>query len=107
MTGKIQTFILSDGSTVAVEAEPLFGEEELISTGREEIVVETQKRFTEALSSAAAASREVLETFSTQLKPDRLELSFGLKFSAKAGIVLASANAEATIVVKAIWKPGA
>jgi hypothetical protein len=106
MVGKIQTFILSDGSTVAVEAEPLSGEEELISIGREEIVVETQKRFTEALSSTAAASREVLETFSMQLKPNSLELSFGLKFSAKAGIVLASADSEATIAVKAVWKPG-
>lgn len=107
MTGKIQTFILSDGSTVAVEAEPLSGAEDLISTRRDEILDETQKRFTEALSGAAAASREVLETFSTQLKPDSLELSFGLKFSAKAGIILASADAEATIVVKAVWKPGA
>lgn len=107
MTSKIQTFVLADGSTVAVEAELLPGEEELISTRREEIVEVTQKRFSEALTGAAAASREVLETFRTQLKPESLELSFGLKFSAKAGIVLASADTEATIAVKAVWKPGA
>lgn len=106
MARKIQTFLLDDGSTVAVEVEALPGEAELMSSRGEEVVEDTQKQFTQALAGAEKASREVLETFRDGLRPDTLELSFGLKFSAKAGVVLASVDAEATFALKATWIKG-
>ncbi|MDS9467082.1 CU044_2847 family protein [Paracoccus sp. MBLB3053] len=105
MATKIQTFALESGGTVAVEVAASGGEEERISSSKAEIVEDTGRKFTDALKGVEEATREILEGFATALKPEQLELTFGLKFSAKAGIVLASTDAEATLSLKATWKP--
>lgn len=50
------------------------------------------------------ATAEVLRGFRSKLAPNELELAFGLKFSGKVGVVLASTDAEATLTLKATWK---
>ena len=98
-------FQLDDGATVAIEVTAAPGEEERISSAREEVVEETGRRFSDALKGVEKATREILDGFATTLQPEQLELTFGLKFSAKAGVVLASTDAEATLSLKATWKP--
>lgn len=105
MSKKIQTFVLRGGGVVAVEVQAAAGEEERIASSREEIVEETGRKFADALRSVEDATKEVLDGFASALRPDQLELSFGLKFSAKVGVVLASTDAEATLTLKATWKP--
>lgn len=104
MVSKIQVFNLDDGATVSVEVDVNPGEAERISTSRKRIVEETGKSFNEALDGVQRAAAVVLEGFSESLKPNELELSFGLKFSAEAGVLLASADAQATMSLTAKWK---
>lgn len=103
MVRKIQTFELARGGTVAVEVEAMPGEEERIANSRDEIIEHTGQKFSDALASVERATKEVLDGFASTLTPDALELAFGLKFSAKAGVVLASTDAEATLTLKATW----
>ena len=105
MATKIQIFELENGHKFAVEVAASEAEEARISSSRTEIVEETGKKFSEALKGVEGAAHEILEGFASALAPDQLELSFGLKFSAKAGVVLASTDAEATLPLKATWKP--
>ncbi|MGI9511093.1 MAG: CU044_2847 family protein [Geminicoccaceae bacterium] len=104
MAHKIQTYKLSDGGTVAVEVEALPREAERISSSHKELVEETGQSFSAALHSAQTAAAEVIEGFREKLKPDELTLTFGLKFSTKTGIVLASADAQATLQLTAKWE---
>lgn len=103
MARKIQTFELEGGGTVAVEVEAMLGEEERIANRRDEIIETTGQKFGDALAGVERATKEVLDGFASALQPDTLELAFGLKFSAKAGVVLASTDAEATLTLKATW----
>ncbi len=105
MSRKIQFFELADGGKVAVEVRSSPAEEERIAASRDEVVEETGRKFSDALRGVEAATKEILSGFAAALEPEELELEFGLKFSAKAGIVLASTDAEATLTMKAVWKP--
>ena len=108
MSSKIQIFELKGGGQVAVEVETAPGEQERIANAREQVVEETGKNFSDALEGVQKAAAEVLNGFADALEPNELELTFGLKFSAAAGVVLASAEAEATMSLKAKWvKSGA
>lgn len=70
---------------------------------RDVIVEETGRKFGDALEAVQQAAAEVLRGFRSKLAPDELELAFGLKFSGKVGVVLASTDAEATFTLKAKW----
>lgn len=104
MKPQIQLFDLDDGGTVAVEVSVPDGHEERISRSTDVIVEHTGRKFSDALRGVESATRDIMNGFAERLKPDELELKFGLKFSAQAGIVLASADTEATLTMKAVWK---
>ncbi|WP_304364726.1 CU044_2847 family protein, partial [Streptomyces viridosporus] len=40
------------------------------------------------------------------LKPDTVELEFGVKLTAEAGAIIAKGSAEGHLVVKLSWSPG-
>lgn len=103
MAHKIQMFELADGSKVAIEVAAAPGDEERIAMSKDVLVEETGRSFTDSLAAAQQAAAEVLSGFRTKLVPDELELAFGLKFSGKVGVVLASSEAEATLTLKAKW----
>ncbi len=105
---KVQVFDLEGGGKVAVEVEAAPGEEERIANARVQVVDDTGQKFGRALEGVQQAAAEILEGFSKALQPAELELAFGLKFSAKAGVVLASTDAEATLSLRAKWlkQPG-
>lgn len=57
----------------------------------------------EALANLEPGVRAVGERFQA-LKPDSIELEFGLKFTAKAGVVIASGGSEASLKVTCKWR---
>ncbi|MFD2174791.1 CU044_2847 family protein [Rhodobacter lacus] len=111
MATKIQMFELKSGARVAVEVPaemPADPGDQMRSFSRTEriadaLVEETGQRFSEALEGVQEAAQEILQGFAKSLAPDELKLSFGLKFSAATGVVLASADAEATLTLSATW----
>ena len=107
MVGKIQTFLLGDGDTIAVEVDAAPGEAGRFAELPGGVVEETHRAFGDTLKTVQKATSEVLDGFRDSLNPSELELSFGLKFSAKAGVVLASTDAQATLTLRAKWKRGA
>ncbi|SOC19874.1 CU044_2847 family protein [Rhodobacter maris] len=109
MATNIQLFELKSGARVAVEVP---AEMQMHSFGRSDrlpgaVIEETGQRFSDALQGVQDAVQEILQGFAKTVAPDSMELTFGLKFSAASGVVLASADAEAALTLKATWKKAA
>jgi len=105
---KILSFQLGDQNHqvyVEVSSVPQEGKNDGLmgNSGASEVIEHVGHSFSEALAAAQVAAKEVLDGFVEHLKPTELELCFGLKFSAKAGVVIASTDAEATFNIKAKW----
>lgn len=63
--------------------------------------------FEGALDGVRAAAQSALRVFRDgSLKPDSVELEFGVKLTAEAGAVIAKGSAEGHLVVKLSWSPG-
>ena len=96
-------FELEDGGTIWIE-----GEEETLK-GMQRVGrgggSDRQKagKFTAALSHIRPAAETVLNAFREMNTPDEIGLEFGMKFTAKAGAVFASADSEATFKVSLKW----
>ena len=58
----------------------------------------------EGITRVKPAAEAVLNAFREMNTPDEINLEFGLKFSAKAGAILASVDGEATFKVALKWK---
>ena len=65
--------------------------------------VQAESRFTEAVEQIKPAAEVVLNAFREMNTPDEIGLEFGLKFNAKAGVVFASTDSEATFKVSLKW----
>ena len=63
--------------------------------------------YREAINQVKPAADYLLQSI-TQLDaaPDKVEVSFGIKLSTKAGAVIASASAEGNFSVKLTWERG-
>lgn len=93
---------LADGKTISVEVATLEGEYQRIAngSGTEKAI----KTFEQAIEDIAPASEAVLKMIKN-IGITEGQLEVGLKFSAKAGVVLASADSEATFKITMKWKP--
>lgn len=93
---------LKDGKTIFVEVETPERDLQRISThsGTEKAI----KKFEQAIEDIAPATEAVL-TMIKSLGISEGQLEVGLKFTAKAGVVLASADSEATFKITMKWKP--
>ncbi|OIK26829.1 CU044_2847 family protein [Streptomyces malaysiense] len=99
-------FRTEDGALVVVEeagATPRPGSR-LVSRGDE--AVRAARTFEGALDGVRAAAEAALRVFRDgSLRPDAVEIEFGVKMSAEAGAVIAKGTAEGQLVVKLHWKP--
>jgi hypothetical protein len=60
----------------------------------------------EAIVQMASSTAKVIDQVAARAaRPDELEIEFGLKISAEGNVIVAGASAEATLVVKLIYKP--
>lgn len=62
--------------------------------------------FEESLAGAHAAARSALRVFRDgSLRPDSVEIEFGVRMSAEAGAVIVKGTAEGHLVVRLAWTP--
>ncbi|WP_339133975.1 MAG: CU044_2847 family protein [Candidatus Electrothrix sp. GW3-4] len=93
-----------DGQPVYVEAEVSEKEKmQRVSRSGKTEPVQAESRFTEAVERIKPAAEVVLKAFREMNTPDEIGLEFGLKFNAKAGVVFASTDSEATFKVTLKW----
>jgi Trypsin-co-occurring domain 1 len=96
------------GTELRVETAPVAGSEQTSALGR------AQDAVAEAFGGAQAAIVAVAEsTVSTigqlgrrAVRPDEVEVKFGLKFSAQGNVIVAGAAGEATLEVKLTYRRG-
>jgi Trypsin-co-occurring domain 1 len=106
---EIVEFALPDGRLVGVEVTPAVVRGRVEKVGRLEQQAEAaRKSFAKALDDVRAAAGTALERFSSMpSRPDEVEITFGVKFDARAGAVIAETGLSAHLQVKLTWARGA
>ncbi|MFE0509979.1 CU044_2847 family protein [Streptomyces sp. NPDC058964] len=104
---RLVEFETEDGAVVVVEtADPATGTR-LVSRGEGPgggPADRTARTFEGALDGVRSAAHSALRVFRDgALRPDSVELEFGVKLSAEAGAVIAKGAAEGQLVVKLSW----
>ncbi len=106
---RLLEYPLKDGSLVLVEVEeperPSTAAIRGVQLSSHEVVERATQTFEDALEKVKPAAGAIIAKLK-ELKspPDQIGLEFGIKFSAKAGAVIASADAEANFKVTLSWK---
>lgn len=93
---------LEGGRKVLVEADVSESEYSAISRDGSQ-VTRSQKKFEEAIESIEPATNSILKLLSN-VGVCEGQVEVGLKFSVKAGVILASADSEATFKITMKWK---
>mgnify|MGYP001047850717 FL=1 len=98
-------FKTEDGAVIVVEG--VDEESGALMVSRGDGPAQAARTFENALDSVRSAAESALRVFRDgALRPDSLELEFGVKLSAEAGAVIAKGAAEGHLVVKLSWSPG-
>ncbi|MFF2204330.1 CU044_2847 family protein [Streptomyces sp. NPDC058145] len=101
--GRLVEFTTEDGAVVVVEtAEPATGTR-LVSRGQNP-AAQAARTFEGTLDGVRAAAQSALRVFRDgSLRPDSVELEFGVKLTAEAGAIIAKGAAEGQLVVRLGW----
>ncbi|MDT0612072.1 CU044_2847 family protein [Streptomyces lancefieldiae] len=103
MDGLVE-FKTEDGAQVVVEG--LDDEDGARLVSRGDGPAQAAGTFEGALEGVRSAAESALRVFRDgALKPDSVELEFGVKLSAEAGAIIAKGSAEGHLVVKLSWSP--
>lgn len=98
-------FRTDDGVVVAVEA-AAEGRQGSRLVARGDGTVQAARTFESALEGVRAAAESALRVFRDgTLRPDGVEIEFGVKLSAESGAIIAKGTAEGHLVVKLTWSP--
>ncbi|BCM66713.1 CU044_2847 family protein [Streptomyces tricolor] len=105
MDGLVE-FRTEDGALVVVEgAGTTRSGARLVSRG--DGPAQAARTFEGALDGVRAAATAALRVFRDgSLRPDAVEIEFGVRLSAEAGAVIAKGSAEGHLLVKLSWAPG-
>lgn len=96
-------FEVCPGRDVLVEADAV--DEGLVPAGRgDDGIVTAAARFSDRLDVIRDAVTEALDTFKEGLKPDEITVSFGIRFTAEAGAVIARTSLEGTLGMEMKWQ---
>ncbi|MHB8629614.1 MAG: CU044_2847 family protein [Aggregatilineales bacterium] len=100
-------FPLSGGGTVVVEVdEPGSRGSQEAGLRPGEIAERAGQTFKQALDRIKPTADAILSRLHSLIqKPDEIEVEFGLKLSAEAGMVIASGAVEANYTVRLKWTP--
>ena len=102
----IVEFKTRDGAVIAVEAASEDGGSHLVARADDGVVRET-RTFEGALDGVRAAAESALRVFRDgTLRPDAVEIEFGVKLSGEAGALIAKSSGEGHLTVKLSWSPG-
>ncbi|MDT0393843.1 MULTISPECIES: CU044_2847 family protein [Streptomyces] len=103
MDGLMQ-FTTESGAMVVVEGVQDASGARLVSRGNGP--AQAARTFEGSLEGVRAAAESALRVFRDgSLRPDAVELEFGVKLTAEAGAVIAKGSAEGHLVVKLSWVP--
>ncbi len=98
-------FTTESGAAVVVEGVEDESGARLVS--RDGAPAQAARTFEGALEGVRTAAESALRVFRDgSLRPDAVELEFGVKLTAEAGAVIAKGAAEGHLVVKLSWAPG-
>ncbi|AYN41505.1 hypothetical protein D9753_24415 [Streptomyces dangxiongensis] len=104
MDGLVE-FTTEDGARVVVEDVVTRSGARLVSRG--DGPAQAARTFEGALEGVRAAASAALRVFRDgSLRPDAVEIEFGVRMSAEAGAVIAKGSTEGHLVVKLSWSPG-
>jgi hypothetical protein len=104
MAGLVQ-FETGDGALIAVESADDESGSRLVARDG---TVQATRTFEGALDGVRAAAESALRVFRDgTLRPDGVEIEFGVRMSAEAGAVIAKGTAEGHLVVRLTWTPSA
>lgn len=103
---RLVAFPLEAGGSVIVEVDEPESEGGVVRAARPGEIAETARQTFEAALDKIKPSATVIIAKLRSLSdpPDEMELAFGLKLSASAGAVVASASVEANYTVTLKWK---
>ncbi|WP_267885622.1 CU044_2847 family protein [Streptomyces sp. NRRL B-1347] len=105
MDGGLVEYATNSGARVVVALDPddLDGVR-LVSRG--DGPAQAARTFEATLDSARAAAESALQVFRDgTLKPDTVEIEFGVRMTAEAGAVLVKGSAEGHLLVRLSWSP--
>lgn len=104
MDGLVE-FRTEDGALVVVEAADDDPGARLVSRG--DGPAQATRTFERALDGVRAAAESALRVFREgSLRPDGVEIEFGVKMAAETGAIIAKGTAEGHLVVRLSWTPG-
>ncbi|WP_189544067.1 CU044_2847 family protein [Streptomyces gelaticus] len=104
----LMEFTTDNGATVTVEVDRHTQGAQLVALGDDNTLARAGRTFGSALTGIRSAAESALAVFRDgALKPDGVELEFGVKITAEAGAVIAKSAVEGHMVVKLSWSPGA
>ncbi|MER6180977.1 CU044_2847 family protein [Streptomyces sp. NPDC001652] len=102
MEGLVE-FKTEDGAVIAVEAADDVSGSRLVSRDG---TVQAARTFENALDGVRSAAEAALRVFRDgALRPDGVEIEFGVKLSAETGAIIAKGAAEGHLVIKLTWTP--
>ncbi|MFZ3167104.1 MAG: CU044_2847 family protein [Candidatus Methanoperedens sp.] len=97
-------FIIDKNAPIVVELTPRGGLKQ-VSLGTEDILEKSSKALDSSMNTIhnmAMRVNSMIEVLA--VKPDQVEVEFGLKFDAEMGAMIAKAGMEASINVKLTWE---
>ena len=99
-------FPLEDATSLIVEVDEPESTDPLVRAARpSEVVTRVQQTFEEALDKVKPAASIIIQKLrSLHDSPDEIEVEFGLKLTAEAGAVVASAGVEANYKITLKWQ---
>lgn len=102
---RLVEFATENNCFIIVEVEET-GSEGLVKASKPaEIISKASQSFEEALEKVKPAASSIIKKIrALQDQPDEIEVEFGLKLSADAGAVVASAGVDANYKVTLKWK---
>ncbi|MFF3389616.1 CU044_2847 family protein [Streptomyces sp. NPDC002669] len=104
----LMEFTTDSGATVTVEVDRQAQGANLVALGDDNTLTRAGRTFDSALTGMRSAAESALAVFRDgALKPDGVELEFGVKITAEAGAVIAKSAVEGHLLVKLSWSPGA
>ncbi|MFC8533209.1 CU044_2847 family protein [Streptomyces sp. NPDC057249] len=103
----LMEFTTDNGATVTVEVDRHAPGAQLVSRDGPHALVRAGRTFDSALEGIRSAAESALAVFRDgRLKPDGVELEFGVKITSEAGAVIAKSALEGHLTVKLSWSPG-
>jgi len=103
----LMEFTTDNGATVTVEVDRHAPGAQLVSRDGQHTLARAGRTFDSALEGIRSAAESALAVFRDgRLRPDGVELEFGVKITSEAGAVIAKSALEGHLTVKLSWSPG-